>query len=108
MAELKLLISKDRLSRGREDSEIPVSEETHIILTTIDALESSRVSSKDAFDEFHNFYLIHPEVFTTEVRKRILDKANEIARIFNADNPSENEHLRLLDEILGQTVREVV
>ena len=105
MAELKLLISKDRLSRRRDDSETPVSEETHFILTTIDELEAAKVSSKDAFDEFHNFYLIHPEVFTAEVKQRILDKSNEIVRIFNADNPSENEHLKLLRDILGHTVK---
>ena len=105
MAELKLLISKDRLSRKRDDSENPVSDETHFILTTIDSLETSKVSSKDAFDEFHKFYLIHPEVFTAEVKRRILDKCNEIGRIFNADNPSDNEHLKLLRGILGQTVK---
>jgi hypothetical protein len=108
MAELKLLISKDGLGRRRDDTEAPVSDETHFIITTIDALQSAKISAKEAFDEFYKFYLIHPEIFTTEVKQRILDKSNEIARIFNADNPSGNEHLKLLVDLLGQNVERKV
>ena len=103
MAELKLLISKDRL-RGKGNESGAVSDETHFIITTIDSLEQAKVSAKDAFDEFHNFYLSYPEIFTREVKERILNKAREIARIFKADNPSENEHLKLLTDILGESV----
>ena len=104
MAELKLLISKDRLSRKRDVNEITISDETHFIITTIDALDSAKVSSKDAFDEFQSFYLNHPEIFTTDVKERILSKTIEIARIFKADNPTENEHLKLLTDILALPV----
>jgi hypothetical protein len=103
MAELKLLISKDGLRRKGNNSEAVVSEETHFIVTTIDALQASNVSPTYAFDEFKKFYLGHPEVFTSDVKQRILDKANQIARIFKADNPSENEHLKLLVDVLSQS-----
>jgi hypothetical protein len=101
MGELKLLISKDRLRRRLDGDESVVSDETHFILATIDALDVDKASPNDAFDEFQKFYVNHPEIFTEEVKQRILNKAEEITRIFIDDNPLQNEHLKLLVDTLG-------
>lgn len=102
VAELKLLISKDWLPRNLADTESIVSDETHYILMTMDTLQAEHVSAKEAFKEFHKFYTSHPEVFTKEIRKRLLDTALEITKIFKADNPFENLHLLALRDILNE------
>ena len=101
VAELKLLISKDWLPRNLAETESIVSDETHYILVTMDTLETERVSAKDAFREFQKFYTSHPEVFTKEIKQRLLDTALEITKLFRADNPFENQHLLVLRDILG-------
>lgn len=101
VAELKLLISKDWLPRTLAGNESVVSDETHYILVTMDALEGSQASATDAFKEFSRFYANHPEVFTKEVRQRIFDTAVEITRIFEADNAFGNAHLQALENVLG-------
>jgi len=101
VAELKLLISKYWLPRNLEENESLVSDETHFILTTMDALEREKASAKDAFKEFSRFLANHPEVFTKEVKLRIFETAEEITRIFHADNLLKNAHLRSLENILG-------
>lgn len=101
VAELKLLISKDWLPRNIEGNEPMVSDETHCILVTMDALAGSKTSGSEAFKDFSRFYANHSEVFNNEVKQRIFDTALEITKIFKADNPFENVHLVALENIFG-------
>ncbi len=93
VAELKLLISRDWLPRNREETRSVVSDETHFILTTMDTLQGAETSAQQAFNQFAKFYSLHPEIFTTELTRRIVETATEITQIFKADNPLDNATL---------------
>lgn len=97
VGELKSLISKDWLP---QNSKSFVSEETHCIVMTMDSLEGNQVSAKEAFGEFSKFYTLHPEVFSKEVKQRMLDTAVDITKIFKADNPLDNPQLAALKDLL--------
>lgn len=96
--ELKSLISKDWLPRNA--SEFPVPDETHFILLAIDTLAANGVKAIDAFSQFAKFFAFHSEVFTQEVRQRMLDTAGEITTIFRQDNPGSNAQLEALKNLL--------
>lgn len=98
VGELKSLISKDW--RPLNLTESVVSEETHCIVMTMDSLQGNQVSALEAFGEFSIFYSLNPEVFSKEVKQRMLDTAVEITRIFKADNPFNNPHLEALKDLL--------
>jgi hypothetical protein len=98
VGELKSLISKDWLPRNLGES--LVSDETHFILITMDALEGNKTTAKEAFSDFSKFYSLHPEVFSKELKQRMLDTAVEITKIFKEDNPFSNPHLIALRELL--------
>lgn len=99
VAELKSLISKDWLPRNHGHEPI-VSDETHFILMTMDTLEGNQTDAKDAFRDFSKFYKLHPEVFTRELKQRIVDTALEITRVFKADNPFGNGPFVALKKML--------
>jgi hypothetical protein len=101
VGELKSLISKDWLPRNINESH--VSDETHCILMTMDSLEGNKTTAKEAFNEFSKFYALHPEVFSSEVRQRMLDTSVEITKIFKADNPFSNPHLIALQGLLNMS-----
>jgi hypothetical protein len=101
--ELKSMISKDWLPRNLRGSDSMISDETHWIILTMDALEAEGTSAIEAFKEFSRFYMLHPEVFTKETKQRILDTAVEITKIFKADNPSDNAQVVALKELFGVT-----
>lgn len=94
VAELKSLISKDWLPRNL--NERVVSDATHCILVTMDSLKGNNATAKEAYNEFSKFYSLYPEVFSNDVKQRMLDTALEIARVFKADNPFDNVHLNAL------------
>jgi hypothetical protein len=98
VGELKSLISKDWLPRNFSESN--VSDETHCIVMTIDSLTGSNATAKEAFDEFAKFYALHQEVFSDEVKQRMLDTSVEITKFFKADNPFSNQHLVALRDLL--------
>lgn len=98
VGELKALISKTWLPRNANES--VVSDETHFIILTLDALEANNVTASDAFKDFAKFYAVHPEVFTTEVKQRMLDTAEEITRIFKEEASNVNTQLKALKELL--------
>lgn len=102
--ELKSLISKDWLPRNLGQNDSIVSEETHWIVLTMDALEGERTPAIEAFKEFSKFYKMYPQAFTKEVKQRILDTAIEITKIFKADNPSDNAQLVALKDLFGVTM----
>ena len=67
---------------------------------TMDSLEGNQVSAKEAFEEFSRFYTSDPEVFSDEVKQRMLDTAVNITKIFKADNPLDNPQLAALKDLL--------
>lgn len=99
VAELKSLISKDWLPQNLD--EYFVSDATHCILVTMDSLEGNNATAKEAYNEFLKFYRVHPEVFSNEVKQRMLDTAVEITKVFKADNPLNNPHLDALRNLLN-------
>lgn len=103
VAELKSLISNDWLPRNWNES--MVSDEAHGILIAMDTAEGNKVSAKDAFTDFSRFYKLHPDAFPVEVRKRIVDTASKITKIFEADNPNQNSQLKALKALFD--VRQV-
>jgi hypothetical protein len=98
VGELKSMISKDWLPRNLSES--GVSDETHCIIMTMDSLTGSNATAKEAFNAFSKFYALHSEVFSKEVKQRMLDTAVEITKIFKADNPFSNPHLVALRDLL--------
>ena len=104
VGELKSLVSKDWLPRTPLGNDFVISNETNCILLAMDTLEGNRTAAKDAYIEFAKFFSMHPEVFTNEVRERILNTAVDITRIFKADNPGENVQLTALKDLLGLRV----
>jgi hypothetical protein len=99
VAELKSLISKDWLPRNL--NERVVSDATHCILVTMDSLKGNKATAKEAYDEFLKFYRAHSEVFSSEVKERMLDTALEIIKVFRADNPLNNPHVDALRNLLN-------
>ena len=103
VGELKFFISSYWLPSNHSGNNLLVSDEAHIILSTMDALERGKASPADAFTEFSGFLTNHPEVFTKELKQRIFDTTRQIVRIFHADNPEENVHLKMLENVVGLT-----
>jgi hypothetical protein len=95
--ELKLLISEDWIPRSSQD--FPLPEESHYILLTIDALLAENTSAEDAYRGFAKFYSFHENVFTRELRRRILQTATEIVNLFRGDEKVPNKHLASLREL---------
>ena len=100
IAELKLLISSDWLPRNFEKDQSIIPDETHFIIFTMDTLAANGVQAQEAFNEFAKFYTIHPEVFSNELRERILKTAVDIVKIFKADNPLENTMVKALKQLV--------
>jgi hypothetical protein len=96
--ELKSIIAKDWLPRN-QSADGMISNEAHCIMMSMDANEGERLTSNDAFKEFSKFYQLHRDFFTTDLMKRILDTANEIASTFKKGNSSDNSHVRNLKEL---------
>jgi hypothetical protein len=96
--ELKSIIAKDWLPRNQSGDGM-ISNEAHCIMMAMDANEGERLTSNDAFKEFSKFYQLHRDFFTTELMKRILDTANEIASTFKKGNSSDNSYLKNLKEL---------
>ena len=99
--ELKFLISKDWLPRNLEKNKSIISDETHFIVMAMDARLANKVSAREAFAEFARFYSLHSEIFTQEIKQRILDTSLEIIDIFKADNPSDNQSLVALTALFN-------
>ncbi len=99
VGELKSLISRDWLPRNLNDG--TVSDETHCIMITMDSLATNQVNAKDAFDDFSRFYSLHPEVFSSELKGRILGTALSITSVFEADNPNDNRKLSMLKSLFN-------
>jgi hypothetical protein len=100
VAELKLLISSDWLPRNFNTDQSIVPDETHFILFTMDTLAANSVPAKEAFSEFAKFYTVHPEIFSGELKERILKTAIDIVKVFKADNPLDNTMVKALTELV--------
>ena len=100
IAELKLLISSDWLPRNLEQYQSIIPDETHFIIFTMDTLAANGVPTQEAFNEFAKFYTIHPEVFSSEVKERMLNTAVDIVKIFKADNPHDNTMMKALRDLV--------
>lgn len=99
VAELKLLVSRDWLPRN-ETVKTTVPDETHYIMFTMDSLAAENTPASEAFNEFVKYYTAQPEAFTDEIKQRVLDTAFSIVRIFNGDNPEDNNMLKALRELV--------
>jgi len=98
IGELKLLINKDWLPRNLGLDHM-VSDAAHFIFLTLDVLQNSSISSKEAYSSFVKFYTLHKEVFTNELKQLILNTTSEITRVF-AEKNSENKYLTELKSLL--------
>ncbi|MBA4055208.1 MAG: hypothetical protein C0490_10885 [Marivirga sp.] len=98
VGHLKSLIRKNWF-RGLTDSFI--SDETHRIIMTMDYLEGKKVTANEAFKEFSKYYTLNTEVFSKNVKQRIIDTATEITKIFKTDNPFNNVNLFALKDLLN-------
>jgi hypothetical protein len=100
IAELKLLISSEWLPRNFETDQSIIPDETHFILFTMDTLAANSVSAQEAFNEFAKFYTVHPEVFSNELKERVLKTAIDIVKIFEANSPLDNVILKALKQLV--------
>lgn len=100
VGELKLLISKEWSPRGPDKTEHIVSVEVHCILLAMDTLQANNTSSIEAYEEFSKFYALHPEVFSSDLKQRILNTATSISKIFIEDNKGVNQHLSELKTLI--------
>ncbi|WP_276370199.1 hypothetical protein [Chryseolinea sp. H1M3-3] len=91
-SELKMLISKDWMSQP-QDSDMPIPENVHLMFVEMDALQTTNVSSADAYNSFARYYATHPEAFTQELVERIQETATSINSFFPAHNPYRKNHL---------------
>lgn len=97
VAELKFLISRDWLPRNSDSG---ASNEAHCIFLAMDALQANNTSSAEAFKEVEKFVGLHQEVFTDELRQRIVDTAGKIVKIFSKNDQVSNTHLEALRELV--------
>lgn len=101
IGQLKALINKDWSPRNRNRNQPLVSEETHLINLAMDTQEGTRATPGEAFGEFAKFYNLHPELFTADVKQRILDTAVKITDVFKANHPFANTPLEALKELFA-------
>lgn len=99
VAELKLLISMDWLPRNSDSGEA-ASNEAHCIILTMDALQANSISSVEAFKDFEKFFGLHREVFTDELRQRIVETSGRIVKIFSGSGDIPNVHFEAVKELL--------
>lgn len=83
MAELKLVISDNWLPRYNEANEYVPTPAAHTILVTLDSLQASDTTAREAYNKFAQFYILHTQAFTHELRIHILETVLEIVRIFS-------------------------
>lgn len=99
VAELKMLISKEWLPPSSQAGEFPLSEEAHSIFIAMDTMQANQNKATEAYQEFARFFGLHPEVFTTELKRNIYRTAEEIVELFKADNFKENTRLSALKDL---------
>jgi hypothetical protein len=92
ISELKMVISKDWMAQP-QDSDLPIPENVHLMFVEMDTLQSTKVTSADAFNSFARYYALHPEVFTDQLLDRIKETATSINSLFPVHNPYKKDHL---------------
>lgn len=102
VAELKSLISKDWVPQSARASKTKVSDETHVMFMAMDTLAGEGAGADEAYEQFRNFYSLHPESFPPALKRRILETSESITRIFLSDNPAHNENLNELKELFSE------
>lgn len=98
VGELKFLISRDWLPRNSVPGEA-ASNEAHSIFLAMDALQANGVSSVEAFKDFEKFVGLHQEVFTEELKQRIVETSGKIVTIFSERDQVRNAHFEALKEL---------
>lgn len=83
LGELKLVVSENWLPGYNESNDYFPTPAAHTILITLDALQASDMTAREAYNKFVGFYILHTHVFTHELRIHILETVFEIARIFS-------------------------
>ncbi|HEU5291405.1 MAG TPA: hypothetical protein VFU05_12225 [Cyclobacteriaceae bacterium] len=105
LGELKLLITRNWLPRNIETNGSIISDEAHFILTTMDALAASKSPAQLAFGEFARFYKLHQNIFSNELKQRILDTATEITNVFSRSGSSDHSILKALKDLLESVTK---
>jgi hypothetical protein len=105
--ELKMLLRKDWLTEPELRPEDKVSEASHLIGLTIDALQNEKVPAEKAYKDFEKFYVKHREQFSFALKQKILETADTIIKIFTTseDKNPHMEGLTRLFEVSGQPVK---
>jgi hypothetical protein len=92
ISELKMVISKDWMAQP-QDSDLPIPENVHFMFVEMDTLQTTQVTSAEAFNNFARYYSLHPEVFTDPLLDRIKETATSINGLFPVHNPRKKDHL---------------
>jgi uncharacterized tellurite resistance protein B-like protein len=61
-----------------------------IIFSTLKKVIEKEYSTDNAFQNFKEFFLEHPELFSDQTKKEIMDNANRITMAFHSRNKSES------------------
>lgn len=64
-----------------------------------DWLDANKPEPEDSFERFAGFYKEHKELFTSEIKEKILNASSEIASAFRGKNKSELVMLAKLDTL---------
>lgn len=99
--ELKMLMKKDWLTEKEYHSEDKVSEAAHLIGLTIDSLQNEKVPADDAYRMFAEFYQKHREQFSFALKRKILETADVIVKMFRPSKQAKR-HFESLTDLLDQ------
>lgn len=102
VAELKLLISRDWLPRLEEFIDGYDSDATEILLT-MDNLQANATAADKAYYKFARFYTKHSNVFTAELKDKILQTTLDITQIFSHNGKKDSIHVTLLKNLLDSS-----
>ncbi len=88
---------KYRIDNGFSDMQVGLSVGIQLMVRTD---KGSAGVIFEAYEEFSKFYALHPEVFSSDLKQRILNTATSISRIFIEDNKGVNQHLSELKTLI--------
>lgn len=103
--ELKMILKRDWLTEGKDQSQDKVSEAAHLIGLAIDALQAEQVPAMEAFRQFEVFYKQHEEQFSFALKRDIAETATAIIKTFPSAGP--NRIYDALKTLIPASIQEV-